>query len=70
MRKFLKLVAERLTRKNVKWFLAVNVAGWVIQGAIFGALVVCGMESLPALVSAKVVNWVVFIGQCVSKARG
>ena len=70
MKSFFKAVAARLTWKNAKWFLAVNVAGWVMQGAIFGLLTVCGMESLPAIISAKVANWLVFIGQCVAKARG
>lgn len=64
-----KAVAARLTVKNAKWFLAVNVAGWVMQGAIYGTLTVCGMESLPAIISAKIANWLVFIGQCVAKAK-
>lgn len=70
MKSFAKKVAARLTLANAKWFLAVNVAGWVMQGALYGLLIVVGMESLPALISAKVANWLVFIGQCVAKARG
>lgn len=69
MKNFIKAVAARATWKNAKWFLAVNVAGWVMQGVIFGLLTVCGVESLSALISAKVTNWLVFIGQCVAKAR-
>lgn len=67
---FAKKVAARITRENVKWLAVVSVAGWVMQGAIFGVLVVFGVENLPALVSAKVANWVAFALQCVCKARG
>lgn len=70
MKGFAKKVAARLTRDNLKWFAAVTVAGWVMQGAIFGALVACGVENLPAMVSAKVANWTAFGLQVISKARG
>lgn len=69
MKSFLKTVASRFTKENVRWLVAVNVFGWVMQGAIFGALVLFGASELPAMISAKVANWIVFAAQCVAKAR-
>lgn len=70
MKALAKKLAARLTRDNAKWFARVTLAGWAMQGLVFGGLVVCGLDNLPAMVSAKVANWVVFFAQCAAKVRG
>jgi hypothetical protein len=65
MKKLIRKTLARCTWKNARWFARVNVAGWIVQGVIFGLLTLIGVGALAALVSAKVANWVVFIGQLV-----
>jgi hypothetical protein len=65
MRNLIRKALARCTWENAKWFARVNVAGWIVQGVLIGLLTLLGVGALAALVSAKVANWVVFIGQLV-----
>ena len=68
MKTMLKKAAAKVTRKRIVWVVKVNVLGWVIQGVIAGGLVLAGMELAPAALTAKVANWVVFLGQLAKAA--
>lgn len=69
MKKALKNLASRLTRKNVRWLVKTNVQSWVLQGALAGGLTLGGVGTVAALVTAKVAAYVVFVGQCYSAAK-
>ena len=63
-------IRDRLTRKNVRWFLKCNVQSWVLQGAMVFGMSVCGVGAVAALVVAKGAAYAVFAAQCVGAARG
>jgi hypothetical protein len=69
MRKAITKVRERMTRKNIVWFAKTNVTSWVIQGSLIAVFSLVGMETMRAMVSAKVAAYVVFGVQCVKQAR-
>jgi hypothetical protein len=62
-------LTAKLTRRNALWFLRTNVQSWVLQGALVGLLTLTGVGAVAAVVSAKVTAYVVFVGQCVMKAK-
>ena len=69
MIKFIKKAAAKVTKERVKWVIKVNVAGWLIQAAIAVTLITFGMETASALITAKVTNWGIFLGQMIKTAR-
>ena len=62
-------IRDRLTRKNVRWFLKCNVQSWVLQGAMVFGMSVCGVGAVAALVVAKGAAYAVFGVQCANVAR-
>jgi hypothetical protein len=70
MKTILKWVKAKLTKKNAKWLLKTTVLSWLVQGALYGVLLVCGLDHLQSLITAKASAWLVWLVQCVTAARG
>lgn len=69
MTKLWKKMTSKLTRKNCWWFFKANVLSWIIQGTLTGLLILTGIETMQAMISAKVTSYVVFVGQIVQARR-
>lgn len=65
MKKLAAKLWGKVTWTNAKFLIRTNVQSWVMQAAVTGTLSLVGVDSLYALVSAKVSSWAVFVWQCV-----